>query len=408
MRKLVLMSILVAAALVTGIAAAQEPRSVLTIVAVRPIQPPDTPLPPEPASAGVRRFSFIAYGDTRCDCRVDETDALTLLPARSEAQPDHALVVDSMAARIAALASSPYPVRLVVQSGDAVFRGPDGGRWNDVFTPIIEKLTRGAGVPFFFAAGNHDVTGTPAGDPHHSLGLHNTLSAISRLIPSEGSPRRLNGYATYAFGYGNAFFIVLDSNIPSDAVQLAWTSDQLDHLDRVRYQHVIVVLHHPPFTSGRYSGVSTASLLPGAQPAAGGLSSQALVLRNLYLPLFRKHHVRMIISGHDHLYDHWVEWYLDKGVTFRMDDIVSGGGGAPTYVYTGEPDLREYLAAGAVQQVRVEHLMKPGAAVVDNPHHFVIVQVDGDRLTLEVVGVGVTHYGPYNGRARIELTDRKS
>jgi len=34
-------------------------------VAVRPIEPPATPLASEAASAGVTRFSFIAYGDTR-------------------------------------------------------------------------------------------------------------------------------------------------------------------------------------------------------------------------------------------------------------------------------------------------------------------------------------------------------
>ena len=58
----------------------------------------------------------------------------------------------------------------------------------------------------------------PAGDPQRALGLHNTLTAMSKLIPPEGSPRRLSGYPTYAFGYGNAFFIALDSNIASDAI----------------------------------------------------------------------------------------------------------------------------------------------------------------------------------------------
>ena len=37
----------------------------------------------------------------------------------------------------------------------------------------------------------------------------------------------------------------------------------------------------------------------------------------------------MIITGHDHLLDHWVERYEDGGVTYRRDDIVTGGGGAP-------------------------------------------------------------------------------
>ena len=125
------------------------------------------------------------------------------------------------------------------------------------------------------------------------------------------------------------------------------------------------------------------------------------------MPLFRKHHVRMLVTGHDHLYDHWVERYVDNGVTYRMDTIVTGGGGAPIYTYVGEPDLRAYAAAGGAANIRVEHLMKPGATAAENPHHFVVIQVDGDRLSLEVIGTGPTPYTPYSGgRARIALSDK--
>jgi len=44
----------------------------------------------------------------------------------------------------------------------------------------------------------------------------------------------------------------------------------------------------------------------------------------------------------------------------------------------------------------------------DNPHHFVIVQVDGDRLSLEVVAIGVAPFAPFDGRSRIELSDHAS
>jgi len=113
----------------------------------------------------------------------------------------------------------------------------------------------------------------------------------------------------------------------------------------------------------------------------------------------------MIVAGHDHLYDHWVEHYVDNGVTYRMDTLVTGGGGAPIYSYVGEPDLRGYVAANAAQNVRVDHLMKPGKPE-ENPHHFVVIQVDGDRVSLEVIGTGATEYRPYAGNAKIALSDR--
>ncbi|MEO6238166.1 MAG: hypothetical protein ABIQ52_14305, partial [Vicinamibacterales bacterium] len=119
------------------------------------------------------------------------------------------------------------------------------------------------------------------------------------------------------------------------------------------------------------------------------------------------YHVRMVVTGHDHLFDHWVERYDDNGVAYRMDSIVTGGGGAPLYTYAGEPDVRGYAAATPAAKIRVEHLMKPGDTVAGNPHHFVVVRVDGDRLSLEVIGTGAAKYTPYpGGVAYIDLSDK--
>ena len=375
---------LLAALAVTG--SAQQP--ILTeLVRARSIQPPDAPLPPEADSARVTRFSFIAYGDTR-----SQVDGLSL-------QPDHGRVVDAVLVRIASLASTPFAVRFVVHSGDAVARGVDGAQWNISFSPLVEKLTRAGNVPYFLAAGNHDVALPPV-QATRALGLHNMLAVMSRLMPAEGSPRRLNGYPTYAFGYGNLFAIVIDSNIATDQLQLAWVTDQLEHLDRSRYRHVIAVFHHPVFSSGPHGGSSGPS---GSDVDSSELTTAAM--RELYLPLFRKHRVRMTLSGHDHLLDHWVERYTVAGASYRRDDVVSGGGGAPIYTYGGEPSVQRYVAAGAAENVRLEHMMKPGITAAENPHHFVVVQVDGDRLSLDVVGTAATPFTPYNGGSHIDLND---
>jgi hypothetical protein len=373
----------------------------LAWAAVKPIDPPATPLASEAASAAVTRFSFLAYGDTRSSGQADVPGDGDIL------HPEHTRVMDAMIAKVHELAPTPFPVRFVLQSGDAVLRGQNAAMWNVSFSPIIERLTRGANIPYFFSVGNHDVTGMPGGDPGRALGLHNTLTAISKLIPPEGSPRRLSGYPTYAFGYGNSFFIAFDSNIASDPVQLAWVADELEHLDRARYRHVVAFFHHPPFSSGPHSGASAEPVPGTGQKAPDRVEPQTVAIRTMYVPLFRKHHVDLIVAGHDHLYDHFVERYVDNGVAYRMDSLVTGGGGAPIYPYVGEPDLRAYVAANAAQNVRVDHLMKPGAPA-DNPHHFVVIRVDGDRLSLEVIGTGPTAYTPYSGSAKIALSDRAS
>ena len=363
------------------------------IAQVRAIEPPATLLPEEPASAGISRFSFVAYGDTRSanDPNVPGDGQVI--------QAEHSRLVDRVITRARELESTPFPIRFVLQSGDAVLRGTDAEMWNVSFNPIIERLTRSANLPYFFAVGNHDVTG---GEGGRAQALKNTLTAISKLIPADGSPMRLDGYPTYAFGYGNSFFIALDSNIPDDALQIAWVRDQLEHLDRARYRHVIVLFHHPAFSSGPHSRTSA----PGSQQKlADRPEPQTAVIRDLWLPMFRTHHVDLTITGHDHLFDHWVEHYVDRGITYRMDHVVTGGGGAPVYTYAGEPDLRAYLTANAAQEVRLDHPMKPGATVDANPHHFVTIRVDGDRLSLEVTGIGPADYTPYDGRATIPLSD---
>jgi hypothetical protein len=376
--------ILVFVAALSGAALIAQDQASVTPRYARPIEPPTASLPAEDASAAVTKFSFFAYGDSRGDA---SSDGKVL-------NVEHTRLMDFMLAKIDNLAATPFPVRFVVQSGDAVVRGANTDQWDVSFSPIIERLTRRAGLPFFFAVGNHDVTGLPTvGDPGREPGLRNALMAMSKLMPPDGSPRRLSGYPTYAFGYGNLFAIALDSNIAADSVQLAWVTDQLQHLDRARYRHVIAFFHHPPLSSGPHGG-------PHIEPSTA-------TLRDLYIPLFRRHHVRMIITGHEHLYEHWIERYADKGVSYRMDQLVSGGGGAPLYVYSSEPDLGAYRLKGAAEHVELEHVIKPGPTTADNPRHFVVIQVDGDRLSLEVVGSGVP-YAPYNGRSRIDLTDRVS
>lgn len=85
------------------------------------------------------------------------------------------------------------------------------------------------------------------------------------------------------------------------------------------------------------------------------------------------------------MFEHWVEHYSDATGPHRMDFVVSGGGGAPIYGYSGEPDVSDFLKANSSNQVTLEHLVKPGIDSSSNPYHYVIVRIDGDRLAMEVV-----------------------
>jgi len=349
---------------------------------VTAITPPAVPLPSEDASRDISQFSFIAYGDTR-----GRRDGTAI-------QYEHSLLVDGMLAQIKRLAATPMPVKFVLQSGDAVVSGAVARQWNVSYVPLINRLTTEGGVPYFLAPGNHDVTSAPKADvPGRQVGLRNYLAAMAALIPPDGSPRRLTGYPTFAFGYGNTFVIGLDANIADDEAQYQWVKSQMEGLDRARWRNLIVFCHQAPFSSGPHGG-------PNVEPST-------TVLRSRYMPLFHANHVRAVLSGHEHLFEHWVEHYTDAGGSHRMDLIVSGGGGAPIYTYKGEPDVHDYLEANKDNKVTLEHLVRPSVDAGGNPYHFLVVHVDGDRLDLEVLsadwGAG---FQPYRSN-KAQLQDSK-
>jgi hypothetical protein len=346
------------------------------------ILPPRTPLPAEAATAGITKFSFIAYGDTRG--RHDGT----------ELQAEHTLVIESMLATIKAAATTADPIRFVLQSGDAVQSGNLSRQLTVSYLPLINRLTQEGGVPYFLSVGNHDVgSAIDLTDARRVMGLQNYFAANAKLIPPEGSPRRLNGYPTFAFGYGNTFFIAFDSDIPEDSVQFAWVKSQLEGLNRARYVNVALFFHHPPFSSGPHGGAS--------------VEYQAASIRKRWMPLFRTHHVRLLLAGHEHLFEHWVERYVDESGPHRIDQIVSGGGGAPLYAYTGEPDLRDYVKSAGTAKVSLQHLAKPSADPGANPFHYVVVHVDGAAISVDVVGVDWGRgFMPYRSNTA-SLSDRK-
>ena len=144
-------------------------------VVVRPIAPPATALPSEEASANVSKFSFIVYGDTRG--RQDGTAV----------QYEHSMVADAMLTQIRRLQTTAFPVRFILQSGDGVLDGSKPEQWNVSFTPIIERLTKNANIPYFLVPGNHDLgTATTHAAPTRQAGLQNFNAAMAALMPAEG------------------------------------------------------------------------------------------------------------------------------------------------------------------------------------------------------------------------------
>jgi hypothetical protein len=56
----------------------------------------------------------------------------------------------------------------------------------------------------------------------------------------------------------------------------------------------------------------------------------------------------------------------------------------------------------------VDHLVKPGVDSTGNPHHYLVVHVDGEKMSVEVVGVGWgSAFSPYPGGMLVIPPERK-
>lgn len=125
-------------------------------------------------------------------------------------------------------------------------------KFEEPYKPILD-----AGVKFYASLGNHD-------DPNDE-----------RLY----KPFNMGGERYYAFRKGEVAFFALDSNY-MDPNQLTWLEQNLKASDG---KWKICFFHHPLFNDGKHHGAD-------------------LDLRSRLMPIFQRNSVRVVFSGHEHVY----------------------------------------------------------------------------------------------------------
>jgi hypothetical protein len=184
-------------------------------------------------------------------------------------------------------------------------------------------MSKPVAVPYFLTVGNHDA---------------NDLR--SEKIYKEQVD--LPGHELYySFHAGNSLFIVLDTHLVGQEKRI--TGEQYQWLESVlrgsEQRHRFVFLHHPLYPDeekGRHFG---------------GSLDRYPDERNRLQALFVRHKVTAVFAGHDHL-------YLRRTVD-GVRHVITGGGGAPLYASDKDGGF----------------------------HHYVLMTVDGDRVSGEVVDI---------------------
>jgi hypothetical protein len=214
-------------------------------------------------------FTFAFYGDSR-----EGTDI-------------HA----GIAAQIVAEAPS-----LVIHGGDMVSNGPSWNQWGEYFfDPAVVLLPY---TPLLPVPGNHE------GPFDYPQNYYDDLF-----------PPAFAGELYYSAAWGDVRFVVVDTNDedlvgadPEASDQYAWLESELAAATE---PIVIVVHHHPVYSSGRHFA-----------------DDDVLAIQQYLVPLYVTHGVDAVLCSHEHFYE--------RSFDGDLHTLLVGGGGAPLAPYTPE------------------------------------------------------------------------
>jgi predicted phosphodiesterase len=218
-----------------------------------------------------------------------------------------------VADRIAATRSV-FPFEFAIMLGDNLYGTERKGDYESKFERPYKPLLD-AGVKFYAALGNHD-------DPEQRL----------------YKPFNMNGERYYSFKpsmLGGVRFVALDSNnMHKD--QLAWLEKELAASGS---EWKIAFFHHPLYSSG-------------------GRHGSDVLLREQLEPIFLKHGMNVVFTGHEHFYERLKP---QKGIHY----IISG---ASAKLRRGDIEKSPLTAKG-----------------YDQGFTFMIVEIDGDDMHFQTI-----------------------
>jgi hypothetical protein len=213
-----------------------------------------------------------------------------------------------------------FPYDFVVMLGDNIYDSWTPEDYRQKFELPYKPLLDG-GVSFYAAIGNHDDAAQP-NYPLFNMGGQRYYTF---------KPKSL---AAQLAGTDVRFFMIDSERL--DRPQLEWIDREMGGSNA---EWKIPIFHRPIYTSGRY-----------------GFAARGL--RRSLEPLFVKHGVKAVFSGHEHFYERTKP---QQGITY----FISGGAGS----------LR-------ANDIRPSNLTDAG---FDQDYHFMLIEISGDDLYYQAI-----------------------
>lgn len=150
-----------------------------------------------------------------------------------------------------------YPFDALLVPGDIVYEDGDPDQVDEKFF-IPFKSVLDNDTELIAVLGNHDVESGQGDALEDALGMPNSW---------------------YATTLEDVLIVALDSNQPKNEEQLTWLDDTLAGSGA---KWTIAMFHHPPYSGGWHGGNKA--------------------VKENFVPLFEKHKVELVLSGHEHDY----------------------------------------------------------------------------------------------------------
>lgn len=259
-----------------------------------------------------RRFLWDPYDARQHDCPSPEKiRSFTTAPVPGSF-PIHLAIIgdigqfphseESLARMLRERSQNSQMIHAVLLAGDIAYSNEDHRRW-DTFFDFLDDYPIAEHVPLQIVPGNHDIDKEDSGK--EIFIAYEKRFRMPRVHPPqlglyEGPEGALNmdkppyplpyefGNAYYSFTYGAARVLMISSysSMEPNSTQYRWILSELEAVDRTVTPWVLAVLHCPMYnTFGLH--MRDQNMLAGRQHLE---------------PLFVKHRVNLVLTGHIHAY----------------------------------------------------------------------------------------------------------
>ncbi|WP_238996540.1 purple acid phosphatase family protein [Paenibacillus pinistramenti] len=217
--------------------------------------------------------------------------------------------------------------RFVIHNGDLTEDPADEAGWKAFFADAQPWISE---VPLMPVTGNHDEVDKQAD------------AYVSHFNLPDNGAEGSNPGTSYSFDYGNAHFVVLntESNIKK---QTDWLKQDLKNTDK---EWIIAALHRPPYGGSMYDKVDD------------------------WVELFDQYHVDLVLQGHNHEYS--------RSYPLKGGKITDEGNGT-VYVVTN--------ASGSKFNEKKSDKFYHAVHFQNNKQMFAGIQISGSTLTYSAYDV---------------------